>query len=484
MHCQLQTVADGLHQRAKVLGEEDLKAPPPSVFEFISAKNRERIAALVASGKRPAEASTPQPPPEAVHLIVPVLDKAVAAAALKGFMPFGDDRPKQNRYRFYLEAQAGLKEGEFAPKATERVAELNKELEDFAKSARVFKPMSHAMSSRFTSGSSTSTALDLKQPQAGLRRVTSTADGSTAEASSSGAVEKLLPTTETNEQQAVRLDMFGALTRTVKPFYPVRLLCKRFNVPNPHPAGQTGEDEGEDDADDKDLLNKATMEELRRDGGYSAPTSFYDTSSVSGATDAPDAAPKAATGEAPPKPIGSVGLGEDETQGKNTLTYERPSMDLFKAIFAESEDEDEENAPPTQRKSSPAQVVDTAALKSTEKLAEPALPTSNPLEPVSFADFRPTFVVKAERTTTEAIKPKKSKKKTKAALSFDVDEGEEEDGSAPSIKVKRKASEKDSSSKKRRKDVEPSEPAEEEWVEKAAPVLPAKVGRAKASDFL
>jgi hypothetical protein len=30
----------------------------------------------------------------------------------------------------------------------------------------------------------------------------------------------------------------------------------------------------------------------------------------------------------------NVGLGEDESQGRDTLTYARPSMDIFKVIFA------------------------------------------------------------------------------------------------------------------------------------------------------
>ena len=43
-----------------------------------------------------------------------------------------------------------------------------------------------------------------------------------------------------------------------------------------------------------------------------------------------------------PRDLANVGLGEDETQGRDTLTYERPAMDVFKAIFA-SDDEDSDD---------------------------------------------------------------------------------------------------------------------------------------------
>ena len=38
----------------------------------------------------------------------------------------------------------------------------------------------------------------------------------------------------------------------------------------------------------------------------------------------------------------NIGVGEDDTQGRDSLTYVRPSMDIFKAIFA-SDDEDSDD---------------------------------------------------------------------------------------------------------------------------------------------
>ena len=38
----------------------------------------------------------------------------------------------------------------------------------------------------------------------------------------------------------------------------------------------------------------------------------------------------------------NIGLGEDDTQGRDSLTYGRPSVDIFKAIFT-SDDEDSDD---------------------------------------------------------------------------------------------------------------------------------------------
>lgn len=41
---------------------------------------------------------------------------------------------------------------------------------------------------------------------------------------------------ESDAVQAARADMFGILTRQVEEWHPHRILCKRFNVPDPYPG--------------------------------------------------------------------------------------------------------------------------------------------------------------------------------------------------------------------------------------------------------
>ena len=66
-----------------------------------------------------------------------------------------------------------------------------------------------------------------------------------------------------------------------------------------------------------------------------------------------------------PRDLANIGLGEDETQGQDTLTYERPSMDIFKAIFAsndeDSDDEQEKEPEPDEQLDSALQASILAA---------------------------------------------------------------------------------------------------------------------------
>lgn len=492
----------------------DAPAKARSVFDFISKKNQERISAAKAAGQKVSEPEPEPARPQVVELEVPELEKNIAQAALKGFMPYGDDLNKQARYRLFLQAAAGLKEDEgvFRPKAEpDRVEELNKELADFKKSAMVFKPMSKAMASRFTGSSSVATAKDMAQPgQPGLAFVSSSSkigDKSAEEADEAAPAQASNTETDDPVINAVRMGMFGALTRRTSDFCPNKLLCKRFGVRQPHPEGPSNREDEENDLgagpdDEKDLLNKATMEELRKQSGYAPPVKPVETSSSSASTLAPS------TSGGPNKQgkaLGSVGLGEDETQGQDILTYERPPMDLFKAIFADSDDEDEQDdenvAGPS--KAEAEQQSELARIVT----APPSAATKANLEPVSFADFKPTFVRRPqqEASTVDKLKTKKKKdKKSKgkgATLSFEIDDGEgaEEDGAAPKLqKEKRKKSsksadgEEDSNkSKKAKREKQAPIEEEEEWVEKevaptataTAPAPAPARARARAADL-
>ncbi len=41
---------------------------------------------------------------------------------------------------------------------------------------------------------------------------------------------------ESDAVQAARANMFGALTREIQDWFPHRVVCKRFNVPDPYPG--------------------------------------------------------------------------------------------------------------------------------------------------------------------------------------------------------------------------------------------------------
>lgn len=487
-----------LVQRANMLSDEPPKAK--SVFDFISKKNQERIANAKAAGQKVASTETTSsapPPTTLIDLRVPELDKTIAEAALKGFMPYADNQGKQARYRLFLQAAAGEKseEGVFAPRATaDRADELQKELDDFKRSAMVFKPMSRAMASRFTSGDAKKTAQDMKMPhQAGLAFVSASTSSTTP--APELEEEKQPPEEETDPVLiAVRSGMFGALTRNTTEFYPCKLLCKRFGVRQPHPTGgggpSAGGDEDEEGAgpskeNEKDLLNKSTMDDLRQQSGY-----------VQSVAPASKQASEAGSALAPLQPNKSIGLGEDDAQGADILTYERPSIDIFKAIFEDLDDADEEFAEQKSSDKAPEQTETIAAIVN----AAPSQAQKANLEPVSFTDFKPTFIRRAGDPSTTAegeannsSEPKKKKKKKKdkgAALSFAMEDGDDPEA-APALpkKEKRKKSktgavavgDEDSRKKPRIEEAE----VEDEWVEKpsAAPVIPTARARARAADL-
>jgi G patch domain-containing protein 1 len=148
------------------------------VFEYLSSENKNRLDGalgfvLDVEGEKHMRKD---------HWEVPTMDKSAAEAALLGFMPFSDDVSKQQRYKQYLNVQAGLSTEKIEMVEGFSGEDMNKELNEFAQAARIFKPLSTSMSSRFTTASK---VVEFQQPAPGLR---SGADiqSSPAEKSSTG----------------------------------------------------------------------------------------------------------------------------------------------------------------------------------------------------------------------------------------------------------------------------------------------------------
>lgn len=98
-----------------MLGEAALNAPQRSVFSFLPIKEHARLQDFVEKAQKAREALAPaEPKPSAAKAQEPTVEKETALSALRGFMPFGNDLPKQQRYRRFLEVKAGLA-SEFAP---------------------------------------------------------------------------------------------------------------------------------------------------------------------------------------------------------------------------------------------------------------------------------------------------------------------------------------------------------------------------------
>ncbi|KAF4780630.1 hypothetical protein HER10_EVM0000143 [Colletotrichum scovillei] len=211
--------------RALLLGESTL--PGKSIFDYMSSAARERLAAATgrtnlppAKGEIPAgHARTAEQKLQDRLGNIPVLAKETAIAAMSRGSgtggPYANNEAKQARYRLYLQDAAGF--GGSAPLKPSGMTEDDyvKEIEEFYGCARLFKPMTGFMATRFTTAS------------------TGSREGADA-GSPHNAQQVPGPIGQADPiETAAKMGMYGRMTRLTADFFPTRLLCKRFNVRPP-----------------------------------------------------------------------------------------------------------------------------------------------------------------------------------------------------------------------------------------------------------
>ena len=462
-------------QRGKTLGETPLVSEPRSVFDYLSEKDRERLKNFIPPKNRPQEQTpviNPPPPPEkppaSRQFVYPRIDPSMAKAALLGFKPFTSDPVKQARYAAYLTSQSEAVSDEdrlqLKQKPGQDLENFQLELEEYAQAATVFKPLSGAMAGRFT------TAKAIEQGPAvieGLHTPSHSAAPSETKQPEPKAEEP-----ENAKTHAVKHGMYGTLTREIYVWIPERLLCKRFGVKEPEVVVR------EEDPSTPQVQNEWETETFFPEAELVASGSGGDLSSA--------APSKGASGDDRPKQrdLNNVGLGEDETQGADILTYQKPERSIFKAIFAsDEEDSDEED----QSKVEDIDLRGSSVPATSSALAQPSkedVQMKTDDGPVDLATFKPKFVPRAERGADDnppAKKRKKDKEKRKsgkALVSFDVEEGGEDssvvskgrDKDRDREKKKRKAKDKDRVKNGDKKEKKPEARDDDEmWVEKAVP---------------
>ena len=292
--------------RAEILGETPL--PGQSIFDWMTPEARERIVKL--TGKTDLPPALGKKAPKGFEMseaekrkdlwnLVPKLEKATAVQALNraigGWMPYAEDESKRARYRTFLEISAGLKDGlpDRAPGAS--TDDWVMEMREFARAAEVFKPISGLMASRFTSASSA--------PQA-------TSETPDSSVSTDQLLSRPAPKPADPAEEAAKIGMFGPMTRSTQPFFPTRLLCKRFNV---KPPAREQTEQGESGASSRlALVSQDVMDQLMAEPGSAA-------------------APEGGTARE------RVVI---EPERNEALEAERPGEAVFKAIFG-SDEEDE-----------------------------------------------------------------------------------------------------------------------------------------------
>uniref|UniRef100_A0A672F6M7 G-patch domain-containing protein n=1 Tax=Salarias fasciatus TaxID=181472 RepID=A0A672F6M7_SALFA len=196
---------------------------PASVLDLLRPADRQRLLSRRNLSSRTQDPQTAVPGGAAVPGGVSVdfqqQQQRDALAAWRGvpessqtFRPFEKNPSKQARYEDYL---TRLKQGHsdaldqsLDPSMTEW--ERGREREEFVRASILYRPSSSSLSSRFTRG----------------RRED---DQDTVE------VNRDQEGDEGDKRDAVRMKLFGAMTRETLEWHPDKLLCKRFNVPHPFP---------------------------------------------------------------------------------------------------------------------------------------------------------------------------------------------------------------------------------------------------------
>jgi G patch domain-containing protein 1 len=423
-------------------------------------------------------------------------------------MPFTNDPAKQARYVAYLRSQSTPEYPELVPpKLPDQTTETYcKELSDYSKSAAIFKPVSGAMANRFT----TAAVVELgSNAVEGLHQPTHTQEPVPAprqeEKEREMAAQRPDEEAQSSKAHAARTGMYGALTREIVPWQPSRLLCKRFGVKDPN----------------SDITTDTPMPGVPSTGGntWKAEEALA-AADLQTATGSTNADPSSSTvGRQTARDLENIGLGEDETQGRDTLTYVRPSRDIFKAIFASDDEDSDEEAEeggggqekgtsdaglstlPQQPEEKPIVDADADARAVPLHLRvrdgveqdvkyEPRSAPAAKSEAVDMVTFKPVFVPRAERETQKLNDKKKDgkgrdKKRAKVIVSFDdADDADGQGGGGALVIAPQQAGkgkDKARKKKKRRKEEKEGENIEEDaemWVEKAPPQVVASVASA------
>lgn len=173
---------------------------------------------------------------------VPGVGPHVAALALQSnFSPYANNAEKHQRYRDYLEIEAGTMNVEHTQGDLEPDT-WRAECEEFQKCAMMYKPMTGAMSQKFT------TSKFLKHP----------GEGDPEEDGVSEHVQL------SSQKQAAKEGRYGHLTRAIEPWTPNKLLCKRFTVMAPDVVSGDRAGHHEDHGPSATEVHKQALEKLMK----------------------------------------------------------------------------------------------------------------------------------------------------------------------------------------------------------------------------
>uniref|UniRef100_A0A8C7BKA4 G-patch domain containing 1 n=1 Tax=Neovison vison TaxID=452646 RepID=A0A8C7BKA4_NEOVI len=410
-------------KRGELLGETPVQGSTTSVLEFLSQKDKERIKEMkqatdlkaaqlkARSLAQNASRSRPQPSsPDVGHCSWQLaLSGGTASTRASNFKPFAKDPEKQKRYEEFL---VNMKRGQkdalercLDPSMTEW--ERGRERDEFARAALLYVSSHSTLSSRFTHAKEEEDSDQVEVPRDQENDVN-------------------------DKQSAVKMKMFGKLTRDIFEWHPDKLLCKRFNVPDPYPEHPL--------LANSDITSVSYLSESRKPSRWDTSKQEKKEDSIS------EFLSLARSKVGPPKQESSPLVIKEEERVTESLSDKniskgvdsqtegegsRPSMDLFKAIFASSSDEKSSSSDDEQDNSEDDQAgpgdgdfkssheTDSVETSSAARASEPAPQQPTPSFPIqklqidereAFGPRLPPVFCPNVRQTLEAPQKEKHKK--------------------------------------------------------------------------
>ncbi|XP_041975543.1 G patch domain-containing protein 1 homolog isoform X2 [Aricia agestis] len=269
--------------RGALLGETPLSRAEERPRPPVAAAPPVKVVDLTAAGAAPAAPSED---------FIPV---GGSGGPPRVFRPFVADPPKQARYERYLAGGACERDSASALAEWER----DREMREFEQAAKLYRPLTGAMSDRFTHAAEPD---DAANPLSAVSRSAACGAATAAQA------------------DAARRGVYGVMTRTHASWRPEPLVCKRFNVP------EIGGGRSEPTKRDKPDVSYSIFSYLEssvhdRESFTREQTKFSGSKSLADAPPPPPA--PAAAGGADTRPgVGGRELGDDGAPNKRMTVAE------------------------------------------------------------------------------------------------------------------------------------------------------------------
>nr|SVE74956.1 EOG090X013U [Daphnia dolichocephala] len=380
-----------------------------------------------------------------------------SSRTISSFQPFARDMDKQYRFEAFCILSKNDRLAEFHLLQPDSMTAWEREREEveFDRSLTLYRPLTATMQNRFTSGGHVEENI-----QGGLvAQIESFLPQDTPQ-------PKKIPVVKDPAKQAALRKHFGPLTRKHIQWKPDRLLCLRFNVPNPFPSAGDAQESAKFVAKGTsgskfsifDVLNAVPQ------AGPSFMSSGYENVPP-GPVQGPENKAqelewdKAEKGElqekTEPDLVPEVIKPEDiKKEVTEEVPYERPPMDVFRAIFADTDSEEEEE-------NEEEEVKKPEEVKTIEKPEQPKPPIVEEMDDDAYGPRLPTSGGSSNKVAVVSLAASQGVSNQVEWVERDKAEKKKKDKKDKKKKSKKKKDKKNKKRKRRHSDVSSSSSDEE-----------------------